>query len=243
MKKFTLAACTAGTLLLSGISHAGFDGTQSYNVDIEVGESVINGGPHTAGKAGIGVAAFGSTQSKVDFQGLALSSSQSNGIYTLASGHGGLGAFNFAQVGAGDVWFGEWAEDITGGGTNDGKRAVYYIGDDQGTTVPTSGTATYSVKGVNHYTSTQNNQLSGTFTADFGAQTLNGALSHGALVIDIDTNIDLTTAEFSGTATTVLANGTATGHFFGADAAALAGIAQFPGVARGLDTAFGGTKD
>ena len=242
MKKTTLLAIASYLFVVGNISQAGFDGTESYNTNIEVGESVINGGPHTAGKAGIGIAAFGSTAAKVDFQGLSLSATLSNGIYTLSSGHGGLGTFNFAKVGSGDVWFGEWAQNIAGG-ANDGERSVYYVGNDQGTTVPTSGTATYSVVGINHYSSAQNNHLTGTLTADFGTQKLSGSMSQGILVIGIDTNIDSATAAFNGTATSILGNGTATGHFFGADAAALAGIAKFSESNRALDTAFGGTKD
>ncbi|MES8909263.1 transferrin-binding protein-like solute binding protein, partial [Cutibacterium acnes] len=79
------------------------------------------------------------------------------------------------------------------------------------------------------------------FTADFGAQKLTGNLANSSLSVTVNANIATSSAAFNGTA---LANGAtrgvAKGHFFGADAASLAGIATFAN--RQLDTAFGGTK-
>ena len=64
-------------------------------------------------------------------------------------------------------------------------------------------------------------------------------MANSALSVSIDADI-VTTAAFS----TALANGVvfgnSEGHFFGADAASLAGIATFAN--RQLDTAFGGAK-
>ena len=246
MKKKTLTAIAFFTVCVIGVSYADFEGTESYNTDIEVGASVVNSGPHSAGNAGIGGASFGSVAVKVDFQGLTLYSRKNNGIYTLGSAPDSVvDTLNFARVGNGDVWFGEWAEDIAGG-PDDGKRVVYYARSDDGTIIPSSGKATYSIVGINHYSSDTDNQLSGTFTADFDAKTLNGSISHGILSISIDANIDTSTASFSGTTTSTiggsLINGTTTGHFSGANGQALAGIAKFSSF-RALDIALGGTKN
>lgn len=224
------------TTTFSFAAQANYVGTQNDNTNIEVGESTVNGGPHVAGRAGIGIAAMGSTQQKVDFQALSAYAQPTNGIHSLSMGHASTGTFNFAKVGTSDVWFGEWSQDFNGNGND---RAVYYVGNNTNTTVPVSGIASYAVKGVNKFSG--NNQLTGDFTADFGAQKLTGSLANSSLSLTVNANITSSTAAFNGTS---LANGTsrgvATGHFFGADAASLAGIATFAD--RQLDTAFGGTK-
>lgn len=224
------------TTTFSFAAHANYVGTKNDNINIEVGESTVNGGPHVAGRAGIGIAAMGSTQQKVDFQALSAYAQPTNGIHSLSMGHGGIGAFNFAKVGTSDVWFGEWSQDFNGNGND---RAVYYVGNSTNTTVPVSGTASYAIKGVNKFSGS--NQLTGDFTANFGTQKLTGSLANSALSVSIDADIVTSTAAFSGTA---LANGVvfgnSEGHFFGADAASLAGIATFAN--RQLDTAFGGAK-
>lgn len=224
------------TTAFSAVAQANYVGTQNDNTNIEVGESTVNGGPHVAGRAGIGIATMGSTQQKVDFQALSAYAQPTNGIHSLSMGHGGVGAFNFAKVGASDVWFGEWSQDFNGTGND---RAVYYVGNNTNTTLPVSGTASYAVKGVNKFSGS--NQLTGNFTANFGTQKLTGSLANSSLSVSVNANITTSTAAFNGTA---LANGTtrgiAQGHFFGADAASLAGIATFAD--RQLDTAFGGTK-
>lgn len=225
-----LSAC------ISGAAQANIVGTQSDNTQILVGESNLNAGPHVAGRAGIGAASMGSTAQKVDFQALKNYGRVKNGVYVLGGGHSGMGNFNFARVGAGDVWFGEWASDIS----SDADRTVYYVGDTAGTTLPTSGTATYAVKGVNKFSGS--NDLNGTFTANFSNNTLNGSIANSQYSLGVNATINSATAAFHGTATVGPANGTAKGHFFGNNAAALAGIAQFSGSAKIFDTAFGGTK-
>ena len=125
---------------------------------VKVGASEVNGGPHSAGKAGIGVGTV-SNGKPVDFQGLAAYSAPTtvNGVTvrTLAmpitgtpGSHSGMGHFNFVKVGSGDVWFGEWSKDGAAGGFN--NRQVYFAGDRAGTTLP-SGTATYAVAGLNRF--------------------------------------------------------------------------------------------
>ncbi|QUJ67824.1 transferrin-binding protein-like solute binding protein [Photobacterium sp. GJ3] len=235
MKKafITLAVFSA---CVSGAAQANFVGNQSDNTQIQVGESTMNAGPHVAGRAGIGAASMGSTAQKVDFQALKNYGSVQNGVYVLGGGHSGMGKFNFAKVGAGDVWFGEWASDIS----SDTDRTVYYVGDTTGTTLPTSGTATYAVKGVNKFSGS--NDLNGTFTANFSNNTLNGSIANSQYTLGVNATINSATAAFNGTASVGPINGTATGHFFGNNAAALAGIAQFSSNFKYFDTAFGGTK-
>lgn len=110
--------------------------------------------------------------------------------------------------------------------------------------MPTSGSATYNITGINHFSGS--NKLSGTFTADFAQQTLTGDIANASLSINVDSTIDAASASFNGTATAnqagVTTQGISQGHFFGADAATLAGIATFAGNSD-LDTAFGGAKE
>ena len=243
----------AASLALVGAAHAAdIVGAASARTDAElyvaVGESQVNGGPHRAGKAGIGVGTV-SQAKPVDFQGLSAYSAPTtvNGVTvrTLAmpitgapGSHAGMGHFNFVKVGSGDVWFGEWSKDGAAGGFN--NRQVYFVGDRAGTTLP-AGVASYTVAGLNKFNGS--NLLSGTFDADFGAGTLDGALSGNGLTLAIVANINSADASFAGSAT---ANGsvagTTQGQFFGANAAALAGIATFSGNSQ-YDTAFGGSKN
>lgn len=189
-KLFATIAVLTTTFSLA--AQANYVGTQNDNSNIEVGESTVNGGPHVAGRAGIGIAAMGSTQQKVDFQALTAYGQATNGIHTISMGHGGIGAFNFAKVGAGDVWFGEWSQDFNGNGND---RAVYYVGNNANTTLPASGTASYAVKGVNKFSGS--NQLTGDFTADFGAQKLTGNLANSSLSVTVNANIATSTAAFN----------------------------------------------
>jgi len=66
-------------------------------------------------------------------------------------------------------------------------------------------------------------------------------MSRTGLSIAINASINSADASFSGAAVAnSSAVGTSEGHFYGADAAALAGIAKFAN--RDYDTAFGGAK-
>lgn len=175
------------------------------------------------------------------------------GIYHLAAGidlagiafpHTGLGVWNFKKVGADDTWYGEWSKETQANGAytgqgDDSTRTVFYVGNDTGTTVPSAGTASYTVNGVNN-----GNLLSGTYNANFANGTLEGQLTGSGTVtsLEIAANFAVGDAKFSGDA---VANntivGTTSGQFFGANAASLAGIATFANN-RAYDTAFGGVK-
>ena len=228
-----LSWASAALLGLSSMAHAGFDGSISDGQHRQVGESEVwIPFIHTKGKAGIG-----STNGKrVDFGGLAYLASQNGDVYTSGSDHNNS-KYVFSQVAGQDIWFGEWSSGSDNGQPID--RAVYYVGDDTGTTVPTSGTATYTVAGINNGAT-----LAGTFTADFSAQTLSGTIANSNLKVELLSNtIDASSAQFSGYAIANDADlGQSQGHFFGANASALAGFAKFEGNSS-LDTAFGGSKN
>ena len=160
-----------------------------------------------------------------------------------------MGVFNFAKVSGANVYFGEWSQT---GKFRDGTHTVYYAGDDKGTTVPTSGSATYAVKGISNYGS--KGVLSGTFYATFSGSggSLMGSLSNGKSGADrysLDIGyVNTTGATLSGNGASVsygnkpaVPNGVVRGRFFGANAKALAGIATFKDN-RQFNTAFGGAK-
>jgi len=85
--------------------------------------------------------------------------------------------------------------------------------------------------------------LTGTLTANFGGNhKLVGTLSGGSIAsLHIHAKIN-NNGSFSGSATANNVFGYTNGHFFGANAASLAGVAEFASNAS-LNTAFGGTKN
>ena len=168
MKPVQLSWIAAAFLGLSPVVQAGFDGAISDNSLRQVGESEVYV-PffHSKGKAGIGSA----TGKRVDFDGLAgniFKSKERDNVHTVGSKHFDTSHYNFVQVANQDIWFGEWYEGKQDADFN--NRTVYYVGNDAGTTVPTSGTATYNITGINKFSGS--NKLSGTFDADFNNQTL-----------------------------------------------------------------------
>lgn len=168
----------------------------------------------------------------------------SGGIYKIIPmpDHSGLGRMSFAQVGNQDVWFGDWA-DVKAGSANGSagtNYSVYYAGAQPTTNLPTSGQATYDVKGINNHVAHNTEVLQGTLTADFGKSTLVGQLQRSDLAVGIDARIQAD-ASFKGGATANGVKGNTQGQFFGNQGEALAGVATF-GTNSQLNTAFGGTK-
>ena len=167
--------------------------------------------------------------------------------------HSHLGRMSYAKVGNMDVYFGDWDNTPSGAAnvnkdTKTNNYTVFYSGTGKTTNMPTSGTATYVVKGINQHYEQGTAVLNGNLTADFGKKTLNGTMSRSGLSIAIkNANINTTVASFGGASTAVAtgANGKAygdvKGNFFGNKAAGLAGIADF-GKNNAYNTAFGGTK-
>ena len=167
--------------------------------------------------------------------------------------HSHLGRMSYGKVGNLDVYYGDW-DNTPSGAANVNKDpsknnyTVFYSGTGKTTNMPTSGTATYAVKGINQHYEQGTAVLSGDLKADFGKKTLNGTMSRTGLSIAIkNANINTTDASFGGASTAVAtgANGKAygdvKGNFFGNKAAGLAGIADF-GKNNAYNTAFGGTK-
>lgn len=251
--KATLLSALA-TAMLSSAAHADIAGATTDDANsVTVGASTVNGGPHVAGKPGIGVPRTGS-DNRVDFAGLSAYSSSSDGVYTLnypstvPSDHTALGVFHFAKVSNANVYFGEWAQTAD---ANDGTHTAYYVGDTTGTTVPTSGTATYTVKGISDLAT--NGALAGTFTANFASGnsgTLTGSLASATTgyTVNIGT-ANITGTAFSGngasasqSGTSLATGGAVNGQFYGSNAAALAGIVSFANNTR-YNTAFGGSRN
>ena len=159
--------------------------------------------------------------------------------------HSHLGRLSYAKVGNHDVYFGDWANVPSGAkadsaGTN---YTVFYSGTGKTTNLPSSGKATYAVKGINNHVKQGTAVLTGNLTADFGTKKLNGTIARPGLSVAINNaNINTAQASFAGAAkANNSVNGTTKGHFFGNQGAALAGVADF-GRNNPNNTAFGGTK-
>ena len=158
--------------------------------------------------------------------------------------HSHLGRMTYGKVGNLDVYFGEWADVKAGAGagTVGTNTSVFYNGTGKTTRMPTSGKATYAVKGINNYVNQNSPIMIGTLTADFGAKKLNGTIAKTGLSVAINNaTINTAQASFSGAAkANGSINGRTQGHFYGNNAAALAGVADFNNPK--LNTAFGGTR-
>lgn len=251
------AASAALAMAFAGTAHAqDVEGGTSDRDNNRVGVSSAFGPSHpTAGKAGLSAKATG-INNLVAFQDLkGNGSTDLNGVTTINNpttgpdDHRNLGLFHFAQVGNDDVWFGEWSSNASSGSTD---HTVYYAGTTTGTTVPTSGSATYAVRGISDYAN--KGLLTGTFTANFASGssgTLTGSIANSAsgYGVNIGTATIKTDSTFGGTGasatqsgTTVASGGAVEGRFYGANAAALAGLVKFDN-ARQYNAAFGGTKN
>ena len=253
VKTHALAAAMAAAALCAAAAHAEISGESSDTSKLRVGTSNFISISFTPGRPGVAAIGTG-LQTLFDFQTLqGFSPPDANGVSSfrfgpsLPNSFSAIGVFRFSQVSSADVYFGEWSQT---GDMTAGDHTVYYVGDDGGsTTVPTSGIATYSINGVSDYDN--NGLLSGTFLASFqgAGGVLAGSISNSAsgYGVNIGTAV-ISGVNFSGnsaTATqsgvTVASGGDVSGRFFGADAAALAGIATFAD--RQYDTAFGGAKN
>lgn len=146
----------------------------------------------------------------------------------------------------GNVFFGEWApragnppQNSTDLNMADGKRTVWYVGDNPTTNMPNLVNAQYNVLGVNKHTPGQNDFYTGVLTANYGtgSGSLTGTLSRpGDSVNFAGTRIDHRGTFNNGEHAT----DKITGRFYGSGAEALAGIVDRAGVDK--DIAFGGHK-
>lgn len=144
-----------------------------------------------------------------------------------------------------NVFFGEWApragnppKNSTDLNMADGKRTVWYVGDNPTRNMPKLVNAKYNVLGVNKHTPGRNDFYTGTLTANYGtgSGSLTGSISRpGDSVNFAGTNI-----RSNGTFDNGKANEHITGRFYGNGAEALAGIVDRTGADK--DVAFGGHK-
>lgn len=264
MKLQTLTALSI-SMLLAASAHADVAGSSSNTAYIQVGGTELTeDGPidendpgHTGeiGSSGIGVYTSKTPYKKVALSGLqGLAKAGFGATYNWSKkvayidetnplmeliGHGDYGHYAFSDVKVDDntkIYFGEWSDEDD---INDGSHTVYYVGKDKTNNMPSTGTASYSVRGINNARNT--NPLTGTLNANFGTNKIGGSLSNDAINLVIDNNtINPTTASFSGKALANGNNGNSQGEFFGNDAAALGGIATFED--SSLDTAFAGKR-
>ncbi|MDB6371906.1 Slam-dependent surface lipoprotein [Photorhabdus bodei] len=247
MNKVKVLIAVLGTcgLVTQSIAAPGFGQTQRFDENkpsIQVGVTTPGGAGHSSpgGEPGVGINSVANGKI-VSFSGLTrYVAADANGIHKISmpgsGSHGGMGVFNFSKVANADVYFGEWSQT---GKVDDTTHTAYYSGKDVTTNLPTGGIATYTVKGINQYSGS--NALHGTFTADFGQKRLTGSIANSALTVGINSVIK-TDGSFVGSATAGGAVGRNSGHFFGDNAASLAGTATFASD-HSKDTAFGGTKN
>ena len=145
----------------------------------------------------------------------------------------------------GNVFFGEWAprkgnppQNSTDLNMADGKRTVWYVGDNPTGNTAGLGSMTYNVVGINKHTPGRNDFYTGSVTARFGTAstgTMEGSISRGDDHIDFNkariTNKDGTFADRTQGMT---------GRFYGSGAAAMAGYTTRGTAGVGDDVAFGG---
>ena len=82
--------------------------------------------------------------------------------------HSHLGRLSYSKVGNMDVYFGDWSAVPSGAavGTKGTNYTAFYSGTGRTTNLPTTGTATYTVKGINQYHTQNTALLNGTLKAD-----------------------------------------------------------------------------
>ena len=252
MKLQTISLAVLLSVGLVGVAQAAIVGGTSDETKIVVGATGVPGTNHPNAGVGFGIKSLynGAIVAFSGFNGYA----DGNGVVRLnpylphlPPSHAGIGYVNYKQVPTQDVWFGEWnaeAKDASGNrlGTIDpATHTVYYNGKDADTSVPTTGTAVYSVQGVNNYNGS--NLLSGTFTANFTTKQLTGSLSDSSRTFDVGTATINNNATISGSNASWVggpSGGKVSGQFYN-NQSSLAGTATFVGN-RSHDVAFGGKQ-
>lgn len=242
MKLTQISLALIASLGVIASAQAAVGGKQSDSTHLILSSTAV-----AAGVNGV----FGS--SAMSFSHFKAFGADANGVYSFAGSdipvpsHQGLGVWDFKQVGSKDIYFGEWAKESKDSAGNYTKQAdaathsVFYIGANADSSITSTGTATYSVSGLNN-----GNYYAGSYNADFGASTLTGSLTNGTDTFNIgNAAINAATAKISGSnaswsgANMNAAGGQVSGQFFN-NQQDLAGIAQFAD--RTNDIAFGGSK-
>ncbi|MCM8510802.1 hypothetical protein J0904_01695 [Acinetobacter bereziniae] len=252
MKLQSISLAVLLSIGLVGAAQAAIVGESSDVSKIEVAATGSLGPTHPNSGVGFGIKDFynGTVVAFSGFNGYA----DGNGVVRLnpylpglPPTHAAIGYANYKQVPTQDVWFGEWnaeAKDASGnrlGTVDPTTHTVYYNGKDADTSVPSTGTANYSVQGVNNYNGS--NLLSGTFTANFATKQLTGSLSDSSRTFNLGTatiNNDATISGSNASWTGGPSGGDVSGQFYNSQSS-LAGIATFVGN-NTYDVAFGGKK-
>lgn len=230
----------------AGYGSSSAEGLSNY---ISVGVTEASSGrghPSPGGEPGIGYSALynGTKVSFAGLQGPNRAAPNDNGVSVVVSSentHTNMGSFNFAKIADADIYYGEW---VSGTDFSDDSHTVYYAGKDITETMPSEGTAQYSIKGLSGYSSGE--QISGTFSTDFDANTFTGSLSSTDLSYSLSGTVSgsafdgIASVSTTGTDTTTI-SGTTNGHFFGDNAQQVAGYAEFSSD-KAKNIAFGGTK-
>ena len=150
----------------------------------------------------------------------------------------------------GNVFFGEWApragnppQNSTDLNMADGKRTVWYVGDNPTKNTRNLAAATYNVVGINKHTPGKNDFYTGEIKATFGTGD-KGSMS-GALKRAGDKDLSFNGVEITNSAGTFKSGAgnheKIQGQFYGKGAAAMAGYAE-RGNGVGDDVAFGGKQ-
>ena len=170
-----------------------------------------------------------------------------NSAIPAAPKFGGLVIAKVPGMGEGNnVFFGEWAprkgnppQNSTDLNMADGKRTVWFVGDNPTGNTTGVRTATYNVLGINKHTPGQNDFYTGQVTATFGSGitgTMAGRISRSSDHVDFDhAKIDNRNGTFADPSQGM------TGRFYGNQAAAMAGYTTRGTGNVGDDVAFGGS--
>ncbi|MDQ9010728.1 Slam-dependent surface lipoprotein [Acinetobacter gerneri] len=241
MKLKQISCAVIATFGVIGSAHAAIGGEKSQSFGLILSDTAV----------AVGVqGSFGNAP--MDFSHLKAFGANANGVYHFAgsdipvSSHQGLGVWDFKQVGAKDIYFGEWAKEGQDSAGNYTKQAdsathtVFYIGNNADSSITSTGSATYTVSGLNG-----GNYYAGSYNANFATSTLTGSLSNGTDTFNLgtasigsDAKINGNNASWSGANLNATA-GKVSGQFFNSQQD-LAGIASFADSKN--DIAFGGSK-
>lgn len=156
-----------------------------------------------------------------------------------------FGGLVVGKVEGSPVYFGEWSPKP--GGTiphastdlnmGSAQRTVWYVGENPTTSMPTLVNAQYNVVGINQHDPANPSVYQGVLTANYGSGSgyLNGSITRGSDAVDFGTNATAITS------TGAFSKGTEiSGHFYGSQAEALAGI--YTGATPQDHVAFGGAR-
>ncbi len=156
-----------------------------------------------------------------------------------------FGGLMIGKVDGSPVYFGEWAPkgpnysnpDSSDLNMGSADRTVWYVGENPTASMPTLVNAQYNVVGINQHNPENPSVYQGVLTANYGSGGgyLNGSITRGSDAVDFGAGATLISANGSFT------NGSSiSGHFYGSQAEALAGI--YTGATVQDHVAFGGAR-